>query len=238
MAKFPVPCSPTCSAWADGGALEAMTGDRQTADTARPAASERLHTSAALNNREPILDVLRTLVMPGQTVLEIGSGTGVHIAHFAAGMPQVYWRPSDPDGAMRASIAAWCAGLEPSVDAPLDLDVRIAGWWQQVEGTVDVVLSVNMLHVAPPDAFAGLASGSARLLASEGVLALYGPFRFNGQCCGTGNERFDAMLRRQNPAWGLRDVNDVAAQGAAAGFAMERVVEMPANNHMLLLRRR
>jgi cyclopropane fatty-acyl-phospholipid synthase-like methyltransferase len=199
---------------------------------------ERLHTPAALNNREPILKVLEQLVVPDQSVLEIGSGTGVHVAFFAARLPGVRWRPSDPDGAMRASVAAWCEDLGATVDAPLDLDVRGHGWWEAVAQQVDAVLSINMLHVAPDDAFAGLAGGAARLMAPGGLLALYGPFRFNGQCCGTGNERFDAMLRGQNPAWGLRDVNDIAAQGAAAGFAMERVVDMPAANHMLILRRR
>ena len=215
-----------------------MTTARHSSGSAPDSAGERLHTPAALNNREPILRVLRRLLEPGQSVLEIGSGTGVYVAYFAREYPQVHWRPSDPDGAMRASVAAWCSDLGKAVDPPLDLDVRAADWWQAVSGAVDTVLSINMLHVAPPDAFAGLARGSSALLASGGLLALYGPFRFNGQCCGTGNERFDAMLRGQNAAWGLRDLNDIAAQGAAAGFRLERVVDMPAGNHMLLLRRR
>lgn len=215
-----------------------MTSARHSSGPAPAAASERLHTPAALNNREPILRVLRRLLEPGRSVLEIGSGTGVHVAYFAREYPQVHWRPSDPDGAMRASVEAWCSDLGKAVDPPLDLDVRAADWWQAVDGSIDAVLSINMLHVAPPDAFAGLARGSAALLAPGGLLALYGPFRFNGQCCGTGNERFDTMLRGQNAAWGLRDLNDIAAQGATAGFALERVVDMPAGNHMLLLRRR
>ncbi len=215
-----------------------MTTARHQSGRHDAAPGERLHTPAALNNREPILRVLRRLLEPGQNVLEIGSGTGVHVAYFAREFPQVRWRPSDPDGAMRASVAAWCSDLGKTAEPPLDLDVRNDGWWHDVGGTVDAVLSINMLHVAPPDAFAGLAGGSAALLEAGGLLILYGPFRFNGQCCGTGNERFDAMLRSQNPAWGLRDLNDIAAQGAKAGFTLERVVDMPAGNHMLLLRRR
>jgi SAM-dependent methyltransferase len=215
-----------------------MTTARRNSGMAPVSAGERLHTPAALNNREPILRVLRRLVEAGQSVLEIGSGTGVHVAYFAREYPEVHWRPSDPDGAMRASVSAWCSDLGKNVDPPLDLDVRAVAWWQGVAGPVDAVLSINMLHVAPPDAFAGLAGGSARLLPPGGLLALYGPFRFNGQCCGTGNKRFDAMLRGQNAAWGLRDLNDIAAQGAAAGLGLERVVDMPAGNHMLLLRRR
>lgn len=213
------------------------TPERHPGASASPG-GERLHTPAALNNREPILKVLEKLLASGQSVLEIGSGTGVHVAFFASRMPGVRWRPSDPDGAMRASVTAWCEDMSAAVDAPLDLDVRSEGWWQAVAQPVDAVLSINMLHVAPADAFAGLAAGSAHLLAPGGLLILYGPFRFNGQCCGTGNERFDTMLRGQNPAWGLRDVNDIAAQAAAAGLALERVIDMPAANHMLLLRRR
>lgn len=211
--------------------------------TARPSAggthgrdSERLHTPAALNNREPILKVLRRLLRPGDTALELGSGSGVHIAHFATALSEVRWRPSDPDPAMRRSIAAWIEGMAAAAPA-LDLDVLEPGWADAVARPVDLVLSINMLHVAPAAAVTGLLDGAARLLAPGGRVALYGPFRFNGQFCGTGNERFDAMLRQQDPAWGLRDLNDIAAQGADFGLVLERVIDMPAANHVLLLRR-
>ena len=215
--------------------LGAMNTARPNTQGAPDRASERLHTPAALSNREPLLEVLRRLLRPGDTVLELGSGSGVHVAHFAAALPEVRWHPSDPDPAMRRSIAAWIEGMDAAAPA-LDLDVLEPGWADAIERPVDLVLSINMLHVAPAGAVTGLLDGAARLLAPGGRVALYGPFRFNGQFCGTGNERFDAMLRQQDPAWGLRDLNDIAAQGADRGLALERVIDMPAANHVLLLR--
>lgn len=213
-----------------------MTTARPIARLSPGTASERLHTPAALSNREPILRVLRRMLEPGATVLEIGSGSGVHVAHFAAALPGVRWLPSDPDPAMRRSVAAWTGDLA-NVSEPLDLDILDPGWPDAIAGTTDLVLAINVLHVASMEAMTGLIAGAARGLEAGGRLALYGPFRFNGQFCGQGNERFDAMLRQQNAAWGLRDLNDIAARGAAHGFVLERVVDMPAGNHVILLRR-
>jgi len=216
--------------------LRAMTTARP---SPRPAAgfdSERLHAPAALNNREPILRVLRRVLQPGATVLELGSGSGVHVAHFAAALPEVRWRPSDPDPAMRRSVLAWTADMA-NVDVPLDLDVRHPAWADTCGGPADLLLAINVLHVAPFDALEGLIGGASSVLGPGGRLALYGPFRFNGQFCGSGNERFDAMLRQQSPVWGLRDLNDIAARGAAHGLVLERVVDMPAANHVVLMSR-
>ena len=64
---------------------------------------------ACERNKGPILDVLRReLDRPGE-VLEIGSGTGQHAVHFAAGLPHLSWQPSEvaavPATARRAGAA-------------------------------------------------------------------------------------------------------------------------------------
>ena len=200
-------------------------------------ARERLHAPAARRNREPLRRVLERLLEADMTVLEVGSGTGQHVAHFARHLTGVRWLPSDPDAAMRRSIAAWCHGLGDSVSEPSALDVAEDGWWQGLVEPVDAVLAINLLHVVEAAVADSLLRGCAALLAPGRCLILYGPFAFNGAFRGLGNERFDRMLRLQNATWGLRDVNDLAAAGAAAALTLERVIDMPSNNNVLLMRR-
>ncbi|HEX6604703.1 MAG TPA: DUF938 domain-containing protein, partial [Sphingomicrobium sp.] len=51
-----------------------------------------------------------------------------------------------------------------------------------------------------------------------------------------GNLDFDRDLRRRDPQWGLRQVEDFAAAAAQHGFELIESRAMPANNMMLLFR--
>ena len=77
----------------------------------------------------------------------------------------------------------------------------------------------------------------AAALPSGGPLYLYGPYRRAGVTTAPSNEAFDQDLRRRDPAWGLRDLEAVAALAAAAGFSGPAVTEMPANNLSVVFRR-
>ena len=68
-------------------------------------------------------------------------------------------------------------------------------------------------------------------------MLIYGPFMKDGAHTRAGNAAFDASLREENAAWGLRDLAEVAAAARQAGFAPPKVVAMPANNTTLVLRR-
>ncbi len=201
-----------------------------------PDPDARLHAPAAERNAGPILDVLRRHCQDAGTVLEIASGPGQHVARFAAELPDVVWQPSDPDEGMRTSETAWTAGME-NVLSPLALDVLADAWWEAVRRPVGVVLCVNMLHCTARGTMEGLARGAGRLLCAGGWLLIYGPFTFNGEHGARSNRSFDAMLRQQNAAWGVRDVNDIAAAAHRHGLGFESAVEMPSNNHVLVFRR-
>ncbi len=82
-----------------------------------------------------------------------------------------------------------------------------------------------------------LLQGAGRALAADGLLFLYGPFTRQGRHTSASNEAFDRMLTLHDPAWGVRDLEEVAAAAHEEGLALRRVVEMPANNLSLLLRR-
>lgn len=186
-------------------------------------------------NKEPILQVLHGVLPSRGTMLEIASGSGQHIVHFARGLPTLQWQPSDPEAVHRNSISAHVAmaGLA-NVAAPLALDVRERPW---PVGQVDAILCINMIHIAPWPAALALLEESARLLPPKGVLYLYGPYRRGGRHTAASNEAFDADLRSRNPDWGVRDLEQVESSAGNAGLALAEVVPMPANNFSVVLRR-
>jgi len=192
----------------------------------------RLSSPSVERNRDPILAALRPLLPPAGMVLEVASGSGEHIAHFAAAMPGLEFQPSDPSPEARASIDAWCGGL-PNVRPALDLDAARPDWPPL---RADAVLCVNMIHIAPWAAAQGLVEGAARVLPAGGLLALYGPFLRHGAHTAPSNAAFDADLRARNPAWGVRGLEEVAALATAAGFGPPDVTAMPANNLLVAFR--
>lgn len=187
----------------------------------------RLYFPATERNREPILAVLTRVLPKGALVLEVASGSGEHAAYFAARL-DVTWQPSDPDPDHRASIDEWCAGLCPPA---LDLDVEKP--WPLKRA--DVVFCANLVHIAPWEASLGLLDGASKLLAPGGLLVLYGPFRRHGAHTSPSNEAFDASLRSRDAAWGVRDLDEIAA--TATAFALVEVVAMPSNNLTAVFRR-
>lgn len=198
---------------------------------------KRRHAPATLRNRDAILAALKRHLPARGTVLEVASGTGEHAAHFAAALPHLVIRPSDPDPGARASIDAWAASARlPNLRPALTLDVTEPDWERAV-GAADAVLCVNMVHIAPWAATPGLMRGAARLLPAGGVLCLYGPFKREGRHTAASNAAFDADLRASDPAWGVRDLEAVAAEAAAHRFAAPVVEEMPANNLFVAFRR-
>lgn len=200
----------------------------------KPPRHAHRHASAIERNRAPILSVLRHLLPPGATVLEIASGTGEHAAYFAEHLPGVTWQPSDPDPGLRESIAAWAAGAPGTILPPLAIDATAPRW--PIE-RADAVVCINMIHIAPWAAAEGLFRGAARLLPARAPLFLYGPFKIGGQHTAPSNAAFDRGLRAQDPGWGVRDLDDVEALADTHGFALVETVSMPANNLSVIFRR-
>ena len=89
----------------------------------------RRHAPAAARNRQPILDVLQRHLPGNGLVLEVASGSGEHIAHFAAALPALEFQPSDPDPSARASVDDWMTTLElKNVRPALALDAASPHW--------------------------------------------------------------------------------------------------------------
>ena len=201
----------------------------------------RLYSPSTARNREPIAAVLRRCLPAIGTVLEIASGTGEHVAWFATEFPGLAFQPSDPGPTERASIAAWISATGvANVRPPLDVDVAAPGWETDaaLPAPLAAILCINMIHISPWAATLGLIRGAGQLLDDGGVLYLYGPHKRAGRHTAPSNAAFDASLRDQNPDWGVRDLEAVVAAAAARGFALEDIVEMPANNLSVILARR
>jgi hypothetical protein len=191
--------------------------------------------SAAERNKSPIVDVLGRVLSGHGVVLEVASGTGQHVVHFAKAFPELAWQPSDPDPELRESIARR-VGEErlTNVKPPIDLDVTKLPWPLQAAAAV---VCINMIHVAPWSATLALLKGAQALLPPQHVLFLYGPYRRFGQHTSKSNEQFDSDLRAHDAEWGLRDVEAVSEAAASSGFALAEIVEMPANNFSLIFKR-
>jgi hypothetical protein len=193
----------------------------------------RKYAPATLRNREPIAAVLQEELPATGKVLEVASGSGEHCAYFSELFPGHAWQPTDPDSGALSSIASWCA-LRGNVLPPLALDAASPDW---PVDAADAVLCINMAHISPWEATLGLVAGAARLLAKGAPLIVYGPWRRAGVETAPSNEAFDASLKACDSRWGLRRVEDLDAAADAHAFERTRLIEMPANNLMLVYRR-
>ena len=189
---------------------------------------------AADRNKHHILEVLRKLLPPAGNALELASGTGQHVAWFAAGLPAWTWQPTDARAQSLDSISAITAipGLS-NVRPPLVLDVMTPRWLS-AESVFDLIYCANMLHISPWQTCTALMQGSARHLAPGGRLVTYGPYLEDDVDTSEGNLAFDQRLRLENPAWGIRRKNDVAQVAAQAGLQLQARHAMPSNNLLLV----
>ena len=201
-----------------------------------PVAGGRRSAPAALRNREPIAEVLGEWLPPSGLVLEITSGTGEHAAYFAERLPALEWQPSDLHPDALASIGEWReAAARPNLRPPLVIDAASPDW---PIARADAILSINMVHISPWASALGLLGGAARLLPTGAPLILYGPWLKGDVPTAPSNLAFDTDLKRRDPAWGLRQVEDFAGAADECGLRLEETRSMPANNMMLLLRHR
>jgi SAM-dependent methyltransferase len=185
-------------------------------------------SDAAERNREPILAVLKGAFRDRRSVLEIGSGTGQHAAYFAAQLPHLVWQASD--------VAANLPGIRQWASDPPPLELDVDRPFPSV--AADAVFSANTCHILSWRQVERMFEGVAALLPAGGVFAVYGPFHYGGKPTAESNARFDAMLRARDPASGVRDFEVVRELAKRHGLELEEDNVMPANNRLLVFRKR
>jgi len=211
---------------------------------------------SAERNREPILSVLRSALDLARPLrcLEIASGSGTHVGHFAEQLPEVQWQPSDCDPANMDSLCAYQqASSHGNIRDPLVIDIS-----KTVElepgFEPDLLLCINMIHISPWACTLGLMANAGKaeqlkylqpslfvvgqLLREGGKLITYGPYSVNGVLEPESNRQFDQNLKGMNFEWGIRDVRDIETEAAREGLELTNIEEMPANNKMLIFVKR
>lgn len=196
----------------------------------------RLTSPSTARNTAPILAVLKAHMPVRGRVLEVACGTGEHALAFSNALPGLAWTPSDPDEAAVASAEAWRADGPDNLQPALRLDATDPTTWP--DGPFEAMFCANMIHISPWAATEGLMRLAGQVLLNPGgLLVTYGPYRETDVETAPSNLAFDESLKDRDPAWGLRDRDDVVQAALDQGLALARRVEMPANNLMLLFRR-
>lgn len=213
------------------------------ADKKAPAALEdrdnigaRLFSPSAARNWRPIRDVFIEHMPNAGTCLEIGGGTGEHAVKLAEALPNMRWHTGDPNEAARASIAAWVAETNlHNLTGPHSITTTDEDWGVDEIAPLTALVSINMIHIAPFAAAQGLFAGAERLLGPQGRVFLYGPFSRNGVHTAPSNQAFDESLKTRNKSWGVRDLDrDIKPLAKSHALLLETVVEMPANNLVVI----
>ena len=193
--------------------------------------TDKPYSESCEQNRSPILAVLRAVFADRQHVLEIGSGTGQHAVYFGAELPHLRWQTADVL-AHHPGIEAWrTEAALPNVLPPLELDANETGWHS---GRYDALFSANTLHIMSVQEVEKCFTGIGQVLEPGGVLAIYGPFNYQGQFTSDSNARFDQWLKSRDPASGIRDFEAVDALARQQGLALLHDHAMPANNRTLV----
>jgi len=201
----------------------------------------RQREPAAERNRKFILEVLKQVLPPSGTVLEVSSGTGQHAAYFAPELAPRRWQPSEFERALIGSIEAWRERVPSANLLPPVLLDACATVWPVEEAPPDppitAIVNINMIHIAPWEACLGLLAGAGRILPPYGILYLYGPYRRGGVHTVSSNEDFHRSLQARDPQWGVRDLDEVEAAANGEGLVLDQVIEMPVNNLSVVFRK-
>ena len=224
----------------------------------------KFYSGPAERNKQPILEILQQYLLPqqddqhssslnssgGSTILEICSGSGQHVQHFAREFPSLQFLPTEYPGypspgakqpqdleAILGSIVAYSKGI-PNILPPVLLDVTSTEWPTGGKGNVVAIVCINLCHIAPMKVTEALFAGAEHTLPSGGLLFLYGPFKFgSGPAVPESNAQFDAKLHQIDPAFGIRNVLELDSLAASCGFSRIGTHEMPAHNHTLVYKK-
>ncbi|MFG1477982.1 DUF938 domain-containing protein [Xanthobacter sp. V4C-4] len=192
---------------------------------------------AGNRNKDPILAVFKDIFPPSGSALELASGAGLHVNYFAPHFPQVRFQPSDYDTDVFESIVAKRADAgNANVADPVRIDLTDpASWPEAKDGLYDTIFVINIFQVAPVSIADGIAHLASKLLAPDGFVAIYGPFKVDGAYTTDSNAAFDKEILAAGVAeWGLKDVRDLEAAAKPHGIALKRRIDLPANNFILV----
>ncbi|KAM3967637.1 methyltransferase-like 26 [Aphomia sociella] len=205
---------------------------------------EKLIYPAATRNKDPILQVLKRFLIcdvdkvedVSPLFLEIASGSGQHISHFAPHFPGVKFQPSEVDENLFGSINYYAQTCSiKNILGPVLLDVRNKfSCYGFDDNSIDYIYNANMIHISPYECTIGLFENAGQYLKNDALMITYGPYGKDGVISPQSNIDFNASLKSRDPSWGIRDINDLIKLGEENSLSLIDTVEMPANNKTLI----
>ena len=197
--------------------------------------SELSFSPASERNKMPILEVLKAELADIGEVWEIGSGTGQHAIFFSKELPHVIWQPCDLKETHRDIQARIDDAQLSNLKPPIELDVNVFPWPMESAGAV---FSANTLHIISEAAVQAFFKGIQHSLKKSGKICVYGPFKYGGSFTSDSNERFDEQLKKRDPASGIRDFEWVNQLAQNVNCDLINDHEMPANNRLLVWKKK
>lgn len=196
----------------------------------------RLHAPATERNRGVILELLEACLPRDGVLLEVASGTGEHASFMAPRLKPLLWQPTDIDDRHLTSIDAWANHVGSDNLLPARRFNALEDDWafHDLPARVSAIAAINLIHIAPWEVTVALMAGAGKLLQQGDILYLYGPYKQKGAHTAPSNAAFDLSLKRNNPDWGVRDMETVMDLADKAGFSDLDIVGMPANNFSLV----
>jgi len=190
-------------------------------------------SQACENNKNHILKALQPALQNAGSVLEIGSGTGQHSVFFAKKLPHLQWYTSDRE-VNHQGIKLWhdevqLANLHP----PLLLDLNDP--WPV--NKVDAIYTANTFHIVSWELITRFFAGVNQHLNQQGVVCVYGPFKYKGEFTSPSNNEFNSLLQSRDPLSGIRDFEAVEQLAVQYGLKLLSDTAMPANNQLLIFKR-
>jgi len=194
---------------------------------------------ASDRNKDHILDVLKNQLDANQNgfALEISSGTGQHIVHFAQYFTKWKWQPSDVDQHYTNSVKAYLEETKlENILSPVFLDVTDNSTWNNIftKQSIDLMFNSNMIHITPIECTYGLFKVAGDLLKSKGKLITYGPYSIDGVLQPQSNINFDKNLKSNNAAWGVRDTRLLAEHATKNDMKLIEIIDLPSNNKCIV----
>lgn len=190
-------------------------------------------SQACENNKQPILNKIQPLLTQYTNILEIGSGTGQHAIHFSQAMPHLNWQTSDLP-INHAGINQWINESDvPNVKKPIVIDLYQP--WPITN--VEVIYTANTLHIINFELVGLFFKAVNKHLLSNGILCIYGPFKYNGQFTSPSNADFDLWLKERDLGSGIRNIEDILTLATKASLNLINDYEMPANNRLLIFKK-
>jgi len=196
---------------------------------------------AGHRNREPILEVFKNKLPKTEgNVLELASGSGMHINYFAPHFPHLSFQPTDlnEDALKNIMRVTWENDVK-NVLTPFKLDLTDESTWATPDQQLyDVMFVINIFQVAPISVADGMMKCAANLLHKDGFLFIYGPFKDHGRYTTESNKEFDQIVQSAKvEEWGLKDIADLEKAAHAHALKLSEKIDMPANNFGLIFTR-